>query len=130
MTDSALNAAVRRLYWLTGLFGIIGFVSYSCFESIRSALAFGLGVGGSLGNLWLFDWLAGAISSRDQVRKPWSAGLFISRYAVLFFAGYVIVKALKVSGLAVVLGLLASTAAVLFLLIAEMIQTLLRNRPS
>lgn len=130
MTESELNASLRHLYWLTGLFGIIGFVSYFCFESIRSALAFALGVGGSLGNLWLFDWLAGSIVSGGHVRKPWGAGLFIGRYTVLFAAGYVIVKALRVSALAVVLGLLASTAAVLFLLVAEIIQTLLRNKPS
>jgi len=114
---------IRRLYWLTALFGLIGFVSYFSASRPRSALAFLLGSLGSFGNLALFDWLARGLGPGERPRKPWQAGAFATRYLLLFTAGYVIVKALNVNPLAVILGLLSSTAAVIIWSLAELFQS-------
>jgi hypothetical protein len=119
---------VQRLYRLTALFGVLGFVSYLRLEGPRSALGFVLGAAISIGNLWLFDWLADAIAPSSSARKPWQAGAFVGRYLILFTGGYVIVKALGINPLPVVLGLFASTAAVLLSSAIELLQNLLGSR--
>jgi hypothetical protein len=81
-----------------------------------------LGGAGSLGNLWLWHWLAQLIEPGRGPKKTWHAGIFIGRYLILLGGGYGIVKVLGVNPLGVVLGLLTSTAAVLALLIIEMAQ--------
>src|SRR5579875_2601001 len=118
---------LARLYRLTASFGIFGFVSYFWLAGARSAFGFLLGAAISFGNLWLFNWLAAAIAA-DSSRKPWQAGAFAGRYLVLFTAGYVIVKTLGVNPLPVVLGLFASTAAVLLSIVIELIENLLGKR--
>lgn len=119
-----LNHSLHRLYWLMGLFALIGFIWYSAHQGPIPALAFLFGVVGSLGNLWLFKWLSGAIAPGHTTRKPWQAGAFVLRYLVLFLLGYVIVEALDVSPLPVVFGLFASTAAVLISGTIEIVQSL------
>ena len=98
----------------------------------RAALAFFLGALISLGNLWLFARLARGIEPGDKARKPWQAGAFFARYLIFFTFGYVIVRSLGVSPLPVVLGLFASTAAVLLSSVVELtgslLQALLRQR--
>ena len=121
---------IRRLYWLTAAFGLIGFVSYFAVLGPLPAVAFLLGALGSFGNLWLFDWLSRAIAPGTASRKPWQAGTFITRYLLFFAFGYVIVKALGVNPLPVVFGLLASTAAVLMSSIFELVASLLGSRSS
>ena len=118
----------QRLYRLTLLFGLFGFVSYFWLEGPRSAFAFLLGAAVSFGNLWLFNWLAGAIASPDSPRRPWQTGAFVGRYLILFTAGYVIVKGLGVNPLPVVLGLFASTAAVLLSITTELILSFFGDR--
>lgn len=119
---------VRQLYRYTALIALLGFVWYFRMQGPRSAVGFLLGAAISFGNLWLFNWLSGAIASADSPRKPWQAGFFVGRYLILFTAGYVIVKALGVNPLAVVLGLFASTAAVLLSSVIEALQSLLGKR--
>jgi len=80
---------------------------------------------GSFGNLWLFHRLSVSIAPGEGSGKPWQAGAFIGRYMVLFAVGYVIVKGLDVNPLPVVLGLFASTAAVLASSIIELLENLL-----
>ena len=113
MTEGELSRILRRVRWLTASFGLIGFVSYFGLGGPRPALGFLLGALGSFGNLLLFEWLSRAIAPSDAPRQPWKTGAFVARYILLFTIGYVIVKGLGVKPLAVVLGLLASTAAVL-----------------
>lgn len=120
---------VRRLYWLTIAFGLIGFVSYFAVLGPLPAVGFLLGALGSFGNLWLFDWLSRAIAP-GTARKPWQAGTFITRYLLFFAVGYVIVKGLGVNPLPVVFGLLASTAAALVSSIFELLASLLGSRTS
>jgi peptidoglycan/LPS O-acetylase OafA/YrhL len=130
VTDQDLRGSLRRLYYLAGLFALIGFVSYFWMRGPAPALSFALGVLGSFGNLWLFVRLTRAITPGNQPRKPWKTGIFVLRYAVLLLLGYVIVKSLGVNGLAVILGLLVSTAAVLASSTLELIQSLLQNHSS
>jgi hypothetical protein len=122
MTDQDLNQSLRRLYWLTASFGIIGFVSYFWLQSPRSAFGFLLGAVSSFGNLWLFVWLSRAISPTTAPRRPWKTGAFVGRYVILITIGYVIVNALSINALAVVLGLFSSTAAVLLSSTIEIVQ--------
>jgi hypothetical protein len=122
MTDQDLNQSLRRLYWLTALFGVMGFVSYFWLQGPRSAFGFLLGALSSFGNLYLFVWLSRAISPTTAPRRPWKAGAFVGRYLILVTIGYVIVNALSVNPLAVILGLFASTAAVLLSSTIEIVQ--------
>ncbi len=128
MTDKDASSSLRRLYWLTTGFGILGFLAYATLQGVRPAFAFLLGSFGSAGNLWLFERMTRGIAPGDSSKKPATAGAFAIRYVLLFSLGYVIVKGLGVSPLAVVLGLLASTAAVLASSIFELAQSFLLNR--
>jgi hypothetical protein len=134
---------IRQLYRFTALIGVLGFVWYFRFQGPRPAVGFLLGAATSFGNLWLFDWLSRAIAPADSTRKPSQAGASertgrsvavvrgsaaVGRYLILFTAGYVIVNALGVNPLAVVLGLFASTAAVLLSSAIELLQSLLGKR--
>lgn len=119
------SLSVDRLYRLTVVFGILGAAGFTWLQGAREGLAFALGALGSFGNLWLFQRLSFSIAPGEEARKPWQAGAFIGRYVILFAAGYVIVKGLGVNPLPVVLGLFASTAAVLTSSIVELLQNLL-----
>ncbi|HLH03049.1 MAG TPA: hypothetical protein VKX25_09785 [Bryobacteraceae bacterium] len=124
MTDS-----VRRTYWLIGFFGLAGFVVYVAATGIRDGLAFALGAAGSFGNFWLFDRLSRRIAPGGATAgKPWEAGAFIGRYIILLGIGYAIVETLNVSPLAVILGLFASTAAVLASFAIELFNHITRKR--
>jgi Na+/melibiose symporter-like transporter len=113
---------MRRLYWFTGAFGLFGAAWFLSRNDARSALGFALGGVGSLGNLWLWHWLSHLIEPGRGPKKTWQAGLFIGRYLILLGGGYAIVKVLGVNPVAVVLGLLTSTVAVLTLLMIEIAQ--------
>ena len=128
MTEQELNSYLRRLYRLMTLFAVIGAICYFRVDGPLAALGFLLGVLGSFGNLWLFNWLSRAMAPDANGRKPWQAGAFVSRYLILFAMGYVIVKGLGVSPLPVVLGLFASTAAVLTSGVFEIVQSLFLKR--
>ncbi len=130
MTASDSSFSIRKIYLLTGVFGLVGFVCYFWSDGIRSAAAFALGAAASFGNLWLFDWVSGSIAPGTASRKPWQAGAYFARYAILLAVGYAIVKALNVSPLAVVLGLLTNAAAVLASLILELISHALYGKAS
>ena len=128
MTDREAQLSIQRVYQLTGLVGLVGFVSYFWVGGPRPALGFALGAASSFGNLWLFDWLSRSIAPGGTARKPWQAGAYVTRYIILLGTGYATVKALGVSPLAVVLGLLVSAAAVLASSILEIISHFFRSR--
>lgn len=128
MNNQDLARSLTQLYWLTGGYAAIGFVSYFSVVDTREATGFLLGALLSLGNLWLFAWVTRTITPGRKSSKQWAMGLYLIRLLLLFFIAYVIVKLLGVSPLAVILGLLASAAAVLTFLAAEIIQTLLRKK--
>ena len=125
-----MTESLRRIYWLIAFFALLGFVWYFAVTGLRDALGFLLGAAGSFGNFWLFDRLSRRIAPGPHTAKPWEAGVFITRYIVLLGIGYAIVKALNVSPLAVILGLLASTAAVMASLVIEIFIHFTRKRIS
>jgi hypothetical protein len=118
------EGSVRRMYFLTAMFGAAGFAAFWPMQGFKTALAFLLGAMVSAGNLFLFGYLSRAISPTPGESKPWEARAFISRYLLMLAGGYVIVKALGVNPLAVILGLLASTAAVVASVIIELFERL------
>lgn len=120
--------SVQQLYRLTIAVGLLGALAFAIPYGFRPALAFLLGSAISLGNLWLFSWLARAIEPGAKQQKPWEAGAFIGRYLILFTFGYVIVKSLGVSPLPVVLGLFASTGAVLLSSLLELMGSAFGSR--
>jgi len=133
MTEPEADHIVRRTYWLALGFGILGVVAYSTLQGWRPAVAFALGALGSVGNLWLFEKLTHTIEPSnpgDPPKNPWQAGIFILRYFILLTVGYAIVRVLSVNALAVILGLLASTAAVLSSTILELLQSFFVSRSS
>lgn len=127
MIDFSATQSIRRLYLLTASFGVIGFVLYFAIQDPLSAVGFGIGAGSSFGNLWLFDRLSHSIAPGDKPRKSWQAGTFIVRYIILFFVAYASIKTLGVNPLAVILGLLASTAAVLTSALFELFRSLFQS---
>jgi len=128
VSSPAAQRSVSRLYFLTALFGIAGFVIYFAVQGSLSAAGFAIGAVASLGNLWLFDRLTRSIAPGDTPRKSWQAGTFIVRYVILFFIAYASIKTLGVNPLAVILGLLASTAAVLTFSVYELLRGLVGSR--
>ena len=120
---------LQRLYILTAAFAVFGSIGF-LFRGGGpvAATAFLLGALVSIGNLWLFNWLARSLEPGATSRKPWAAGAFVGRYIILFTLGYIIVKALDVNPLPVVLGLFASTAAVLFSSAVEIVQSFFGTR--
>ncbi len=87
-------------------------------------MAFAVGALCSFGNLWVFDRISKQLAPGENSRKPLQAGAYFIRYILLLGIGYAIVKALRVSPLAVILGLLASTAAVLVASVIELLTAL------
>ncbi len=120
MRFAGRKVSVEQLHRLTIVFGVGGSIWMCLRWGWRPGLAFFLGALTSLGNLWLFSRLARGIEPGDNTRKPWQASAFASRYLIFLAVGYVIVNALGVSPLLVVLGLFASTAAVLLSSLLEL----------
>lgn len=119
---------VRRLYVLTAAFAAIGFVWQFAASGPRNAFGFLLGALGSFGNLWLFDWLSRSIAPGGSQRKPWQASLFVGRYIILIAVGYATVNALGVTPLAVLLGLLVSTAAAITSAVIDLVSNFRGSR--
>jgi ATP synthase I chain len=113
-----------RLYWSTAMFAGGGFIAWWLSRGFKMALPFLLGALVSMGNLYLFGYLSRAISPAPGETRPWEARAFISRYLLLFGFGYVIVKALGVNPLAVIVGLLTTTAAAVLSIIVELFERL------
>lgn len=125
--ERAVKQSMQRLYVMTAVFTAAGFIWFLAHRSPREAFGFLIGALGSFGNLWLFNWLSGSIAPGEHTRKPWQTSLFVGRYLGLFLVGYATVKALDVSPLAVLLGLLASTAAALASSIVELVRGFRRS---
>jgi hypothetical protein len=133
MTEPQAEFVVRRIYWLVLAFGVIGFVAYFAFEGWRSAVGFALGALGSFGNLWLYERLTHLIepgAPGEPPKKPWQAGVFITRYVIMILLAYAIVKTLGVNALAVILGLLTNSAAVLTSSLIEVFESYFVSRSS
>ena len=133
MTEPEAVLFVRRIYLLALGFGVFGSVSYFSIQGWRPALGFALGALGSFGNLWLYERITRSIqpSPADPARKNgWQGLVLIGRYFIMIAVAYAIVKTLGVNALAVILGLLTSTAAVLTSTVIELLQSFFVNRSS
>jgi hypothetical protein len=118
------EGSIRRVYILTVTFGLIIFLGLWQRQGFKTALAYLLGALVSMANLYLFGYLSRAISPAPGESKPWEARAFISRYLLLFAGGYAIVRVLGVSPLAVIVGMLTSTVAVVASIVTELLQRL------
>jgi hypothetical protein len=133
MTEPEAGLIVRRIYWLALGFAVIGFVANFSLQGGRAAAGFALGALASVGNLWLFERLTHSIEPAPvgkPAKKPLQAGIFVIRYIVMILVGYAIVKSLDVNVLAVIFGLLTSTAAVVASTILELLQSYFVSRSS
>ncbi len=133
MTETEAALIVRRIYWFALGFGVAGCVTYFFLGGWRTALAFALGAAVSVGNLWLFDRITHSIEPETEgeaKKNPWKPLILILRYFLLLALGYAIVKTLSVNALAVVLGLLTSTAAILTSTVFELVESFLVSRSS
>jgi hypothetical protein len=112
--------ATRRLYHFTVAIGICGLPVASWRLGWPGAAGWLLGVAISLLNLWLWERVATKLSSRGEQKKgPGTATLALRALAVLA-AAYVIVNTLKVNGMALVCGLLASVLGVIAEIVLEL----------
>ncbi len=111
-------ARIRRL--MLGL-GILGTAVLGLWKGPAWAAGF---LAGALAAMLNFRWLerlaAGLDPARGARRMRWAV-LFGLRYLLLGAGGYAIVKVFGLSGLAILVGLLAAAAAVLAELIYELV---------
>lgn len=120
LADIDYARAARRLYYFTLAIGICGLPVASWRLHWPGAAGWLLGVALSLVNLWLWQRVAARLSSDGEQKKgPGTARLAMRALAVLAGA-YVIVNTLKVNGMALVCGLLASTLAVIAEIVFEL----------
>jgi len=118
--DIDYTRATRRLYYFTLAIGICGLPLASWRMGWPGAAGWLLGAAISLANLWLWERVATKLSSRgEQNNGPRTATLAVRALAVLAGA-YVIVNALKVNGMALVCGLLASILGVIAEIVFEL----------
>jgi hypothetical protein len=105
--------ATRRLFWLTGLVGIVGSLVALVMWGAPSGLGFAIGSAASLTNLWI--WYAITLRLTGDPRRQSRAGpiFFAGKLLALFAFGYVILKTLNVEPLAAILGLFSSVLAVI-----------------
>jgi hypothetical protein len=79
-----------------------------------------IGVALSLGNLWLWQRVAGKLSSSSEGRKGPGTASLVMRALAIFVGAYVIINALKINGMALVFGLLASAFGVVAEIVFEL----------
>lgn len=134
MTEAEAKASLAQTVWIASGFTALGLVLYAMLRGPRVAAAFAVAAAASFVNLWFFNWLSGSIAPQperdlgESRKKRWPASLFIGRYAGLWLVGYATLKTLGVSAVPVLLGLLATTAA---LLVSSIIDAIRKpKRPS
>ena len=109
---------IRRITLCILVLGPIGTVAFGVVKGFSFASGFLLGAGLSYVSFWRWTKVVDALTGAT---KPRSIGLWLLRFVVLIGAGYVIVKYLEVTPVAVFLGLLVSAAAVVISIAYEVI---------
>jgi hypothetical protein len=79
-----------------------------------------IGVALSLVNLWLWQRVAARLSSSSEGRKGPGTASLVMRALAIFVGAYVIINALKINGMALVCGLLASAFGVVAEIVFEL----------
>ena len=109
---------IRRITRCILVLGPVGAVAFGLAKGFSFAVGFLLGASLSYVSFWRWTKVVDALSGAT---KPRSIGLWLLRFIVLIGAGYVIVKYLEVTPVAVFLGLLVSAAAVVISIAYEVI---------
>ena len=109
---------VRRITLCILVLGPIGAVAFGAVKGVGFASGFLLGASLSYVSFWRWTKVVDALTGAT---KPRSIGLWLLRFVVLIGAGYVIVKYLEVTPVAVFMGLLVSAAAVIISIAYEAI---------
>ena len=120
MSADFYDQALRRIKALTLVVGLAGTAVIFLLRGRNEAVGFLAGSAVSYLNFELLSGLAGIMGASGSKQKGW--GLLIAfRYAILGVAGYVIVRVLGITPVAVLAGLLAAFAAVLLEILYELI---------
>jgi ATP synthase I subunit len=123
MTAAAYERALRRMVRLTFGVGAAGVILSLILYGPRIAAGFLLGATFSLLNLRWWTGVAEAIGGSGKAPIRGSAGLLAMRYVFVAGAIYVIVKFLKITPAALLVGLLVSVAAVMLEALYEVISS-------
>jgi len=109
---------VRRIAWLVLVLGVAGTVAAAVLKGIAFGAAFLLGVVLSGASLWRWKKIADAIGG-DSGRR--SALGWVMQLFLVVAAAFVIIVYLRVTAVAVFLGLLVSAAAIIVAILFELI---------
>ena len=112
--------ATRRLYYFTIAAGICGLPIISWKMHWPGAAGWVVGVALSLVNLWLWQRVAARLSGSNPEHKGPNTSTLVMRTMLVIAGVYVIVNTLKVNGMALVFGLLASVAGVVAEILFEL----------
>jgi len=111
---------IRRIAWLVLAMAIAGTVTAAILKGIAFAAAFLLGAALSGASLWRWKKISDAIGGASGRRSPlaWILQLFL-----VVAAAFVIIVYLRVTAVAVFLGLLVSAAAIIAAILLELLWT-------
>lgn len=109
---------LRRVAWLAAGFGAAGTVACTAVRGWRFGVGFLLGAALSAGSLWRSKKIAEAVGG---AAKPRSAVAWVGQLILLIGAAFAIIRYLKVTAVAVFLGLLVSAAAIITAILIELI---------
>jgi ATP synthase I subunit len=121
MTAAAYERALKRMLRMTLAVGAAGAIVALILYGPRIAAGFLLGATFSLLNLRWWTGVAEAIGGSGKAPIRGSAGLLAMRYLLVAGAIYVIVKFLKITPAALLVGLLVSVAAVMLEALYELV---------
>lgn len=113
--------ATRRLFWLTGLVGIVGSLVAFVQWGGPSGLGFAIGSAASLANLWIWYAITLRLTGDTSRRSRTAPIFFAGKILFLFALGYVILRNLNVEPLAAILGLFSSVLAVIGEIVIELV---------
>ena len=113
MTSDFYDRAIARIQRLIAAIATLGAAIATLKFGIRAGAGFAVGSLLSYFSFHMIRGVAGSIGNAATRRAGAYAALFLTRYALLGAAVYVIVKYLEVSPMALLAGLFASAAAVL-----------------
>jgi len=116
--DDIYRRIVRRIAWLVAAIAVAGAVTAGVLKGIAFAAAFLLGAALSGASLWRWKKISDAMGAHSGRRSPlaWILQLFL-----VVAAAFVIIVYLRVTAVAVFLGLLVSAAAIIAAILLELV---------
>ena len=109
---------MRRIVWLVVAIGVAGAVTAAVLKGMAFGGAFLLGAALSGASLWRWKKISDAVGATSGRRSPlgWILQLFL-----VIAAAFVIIVYLRVTAVAVFLGLLVSAAAIIAAILLELV---------